>query len=103
MQTRYNGILTLRNGRRTVDGMVIESAATVHNNAELYTHDCVSEGTIAGTGMLWAHITSRHIGGEIGTLQVIIYYPVPERFVLPIVFGTLVSSENLWLPEGSLT
>jgi hypothetical protein len=103
MQTRHNGILTIHNGRRTVDGITIEAAAEVRNDAEIYTHTAISEGSITGTGTLWAHITSKPIGGVIGAMQVIIYYPVDKSFVLPIVIGALVSENNLRLPEGSLT
>jgi hypothetical protein len=104
MLTRINGTLTLRNGRRTLhDGIIIEAAATVHNDAEIHAYTVVSEGTISGSGTLWAHITSKPIEGIIDTLQVIIYYPVDKSFVLPIVFGALVSSDNILLPEGSLT
>jgi hypothetical protein len=103
MQTRIDGKLTLRNGRRTIDGIFIESSAIVRNDAELYTYSTVSEGTIEGNGTLWAHVTSRPIGGVISTLEVIIYYPIDKSFVLPIVFGALVSENNLQLPEGSLT
>jgi hypothetical protein len=103
MQTRTNGTLTLRTGRRTIDGIFIDSTAVVRNDAELYTYSTVSEGTIEGNGTLWAHITSRPIGGIISTLEVIIYYPIDKSFVLPIVFGALVSENNLNIPQGSLT
>jgi hypothetical protein len=103
MQTRTNGTLTLRTGRRTIDGIFIDSAAVVRNDSELYTHTTVSEGTIEGNGTLWAHISSRPIGGVISTLEVIIYYPIDKSFVLPIVIGALVSTDNIRLPEGSLT
>ncbi|MDR0704748.1 MAG: hypothetical protein LBF88_07130 [Planctomycetaceae bacterium] len=104
MQTRINGTLTLRNGRRTfLDGITIGEAATVHNDAEIHAYTVVSQGTIAGSGTLWAHITSRPIGGVIDTLQVIIYYPVDKSYVLPIVFGALYSSDTAPNVEGSLT
>jgi hypothetical protein len=103
MQTRINGTLTLRNGRRTIDALLITEDAVINNRAEIYTYSTVSEGTINGNGTLWAHISSRPIGGVISTLEVIIYYPIDKSFVLPIVFGALVSENNLRLPEGSLT
>jgi hypothetical protein len=103
MQFRNSGTLTLRNGRRTVDGITIEAGATVHNDAEIHAYTVVSEGTISGSGTLWAHITSKPIGGVISTLQVIIYYPVDKSFVLPIVFGALYSSDTAPTVEGSLT
>jgi hypothetical protein len=104
MQFRDSGTLTLQNGRRTLhDGIIISENAALDNRAELYTHDFVSEGTITGDGTIWAHISSKPIGGVISTLQVIIYYPVDKSFVLPIVFGALVSMDNILLPEGSLT
>jgi hypothetical protein len=103
MQTRHNGTLTLKTGRRTIDGIILESAATVLNNSEIYSHDFVSEGIIAGNGTIWAHVSSKPIGGAVSTLQVVIYYPVDKGFVLPIVIGAHASITNPNTTLGALT
>jgi hypothetical protein len=91
MQTRINGTLTLRNGRRTIDGIIITENAVLDNRAELYTYSTLSEGVIEGNGTLWAHVTSKPIGGGIDALQVIIYYPVEVGFVFPVPSGFILS------------
>jgi hypothetical protein len=103
MQTRHTGTLTLRTGRRTLDGLIIESTATVHNDSEIYSHDFVSEGTIEGNGTIWAHISSKPVGGTIDPFQIIIFYPVDKSFVLPIVIGAYVSITNPNTTLGALT
>jgi hypothetical protein len=103
MQTRHNGTLTLRNGRRTIDGILIEDAAAVRNESELYTYTTLSDGTIEGKGTWWAHVSSKTIGGIIDVQQVVIYYPVEENFIVPIVIGMLVSTKNTHEIEGELT
>lgn len=90
MQTRINGTLTLRNGRRTIDGIFITEDAVINNRAEIYTYSTVSEGTINGNGTLWAHVTSKPIGGIIATLQTIIYYG-----------DTIISLRYLQIMSGS--
>ena len=74
MLTLRNGTLTIRKGRLTVKDLVIESGATLQNDAEVYTYTTISDGTINGNGTLWAHVTSKHIGGLIAPLQTILYY-----------------------------
>jgi uncharacterized protein (DUF1697 family) len=92
MQTRINGILTLRTGRRTIDGILISENAAVDNRSELYTYSTVSEGIIAGNGTIWAHVSSKPIGGAISVLQTIIYYgdTIISRRYLQIMSGSCV-------------
>lgn len=90
MLTLRTGTLTIRKGRLTVGALRVESGATLRNDAEVYTTTTVSDGVISGTGTLWAHVSSRPIGGEIFSTQIIIYWPVDKRLVLPICYGGLV-------------
>lgn len=66
--------LTIREGRLTLDELVVEPGATVRNDSEIFTYTTLSEGEIAGRGTLWAHVSSKAIGGAIAPLQTIIYY-----------------------------
>jgi hypothetical protein len=103
MQTRYNGTLTLRHGKRTLDGILVAENAVIDNHAEIYTYTTLSAGIITGAGTWRAHVTSRPIGGLIDVQQIVIYYPVDAHFVLPIVVGMLVSTKNTHPIEGELT
>jgi hypothetical protein len=98
MLTRKNGTLTLRKGRRTLDGIIITDKAVLKNTSELYTYSTVSEGTIEGNGTIWAHVTSKHIGGVIAPLQTIIYYgdTIISRRYLQIMSGSCV----ITIPSG---
>ena len=90
MLTLRTGTLTIRTGRLTVDAVHIDEGAALHNDAEVYTRDFTSNGAIAGTGTTWAHVSSRPIGGTIAETQIIIYWPVDKRLVLPVCYGGLV-------------
>ena len=96
MLTLHDGTLTIRSGRLTVDGLLIEEGATLHNDAEVYTHTTLSEGTINGSGTLWAHVSSKAIGGAIAAIQTIIYYgqAVRRRFLQIQSGGYVVTSPS---------
>ena len=85
-----------------MDALIIKEGATVINDGEIYTHTTVSEGEIKGKGTLWAHVSSKAIGGTIDENQVVIYWPRVLGLVLPIVFGNLFSLPKQ-TGEGELT
>ena len=93
MITLRKGTLTIREGRLTAD-ICVEAGATLRNDAEVYTHTTLSDGEIAGSGTLWAHVTSKPIGGMIDDSQVIIYWPKVAALVLPMPFGNLFSIQK---------
>jgi hypothetical protein len=77
--------------------MTITDNAVLNNLAQLYTYSTISEGTINGNGTIWAHVTSKHIGGVIATLQTIIYYgDIINRRYLQIMSGSCV----ITIPSG---
>ena len=97
MLTLRTGTLTIRTGRLTVDAVHIDEGATLHNDAEVYTRDFTSNGAIAGTGTAWAHVSSKHIGGEIAALQTVIYYghqDVDRRFIQIQTVGYVITSPS---------
>ena len=102
MLTLRNGTLTIREGRLTLhDGLVIDAGATLHNDAEVYTHTTISYGEIAGNGTLWAWwVTSEFIGGIIGTSQTVVYYgdrPVDSKWI-QVMSGSIIVTPptNRW-------
>jgi hypothetical protein len=98
MLTLINATLTLRSGRLNVDGVTLDENAVLNNRAELYTYSTASEGTITGNGTIWAHVTSKPIGGVIDVLQTIIYYgdTIISKRYLQIMSGSYVITS----PEG---
>jgi hypothetical protein len=93
MFTLNTGTLTLRTGRLTLqDGIEIADDAVLNNLSEVYTYSTVSTGTINGNGTIWAHVTSKHIGGTVAPLQTIIYYgdTIISRRYLQIMSGSCV-------------
>lgn len=98
MQTRRNGILTLRRGRRTLDGIHVENGAAVQNDAEMYTYATRSEGEILGTGTLWAHVSSRPVGGTVAALHTVIYYG--EQYVTQRYIQIMSGSFTVSSPSG---
>ncbi len=92
MFTLRNGELTIRKGRLTCD-MTVEAGASLRNDAEVFSHTFVSHGEIKGRGTIWAHVSSKPIGGVVDPLQIIIYWPkeAAAKFVLPVCCGNLFS------------
>lgn len=86
-----SGELRIRNGTFSVSELQIEEGATLCNEAEVRTHTTVSAGEIRGHGTLWAHVSSKFIGGVIDRYQIVIYWPREWRMVLPMPFGKLFS------------
>ena len=99
MLTIRNGTLTINSGRLTVDGLLIEEGATLHNDAEVHTTTTVSNGNITGNGTLWAWwLTSEFIGGTIDAAQTVTYFgdrPKEHRFI-QLQFGNIY----VGLPSG---
>lgn len=103
MQTRRSGTLTRRSGRLTIDGMTVGAGATVVNGGVIHTWTTVSAGTVTGAGTWWARYdTSKPIGGVIDAQQIIVYWPFDRRFVLPVVYGGLLSLHKI-IGDGGVT
>lgn len=103
MQNRYSGTLIRHRGKLTIDAVMLHENAVVVNNGIVHTWTTVSSGTISGTGTWWARYdTSKPIGGEIASTQIIIYWPFDRQFVLPVVFGGLICIPKTQ-GEGGLT
>ena len=103
MQTRYNGTLTRYGGRLELDEIILHENATVVNYGVIFTWTTISSGKIEGRGEWWARYdTSRPIGGEIASTQIIIYWPFDRRFTLPVVYGGLVCIPKL-KGDGGIT
>ena len=103
MRTRYHGTLTRYGGRLELDEIILHENATIVNHGVIHTWTTISSGSIRGTGTWWARYdTSRPIGGEIATSQIIIYWPFDQRFVLPVVCGGLICIPKTQ-GEGGLT
>lgn len=94
MLTLYDGELTVREGRLTIDELFIDEEAILKNDAETYTYATVSAGMIDGKGTLWAHVSSKAIGGLVAPLQTIIYYgiQVVTRRYLQLMSGSYAVS-----------
>ena len=77
--------------------MTVEAGASLRNDAEVYTHTFVSHGEIKGRGTIWAHVSSKPIGGNIAPLHTIIYYgaQVIKRRYLQIMDGSFVVSASV--------
>ncbi|HBT78350.1 MAG TPA: hypothetical protein DEB39_15820 [Planctomycetaceae bacterium] len=73
-EIKDDAVLTIREGRLTVEELCIEAGAIVKNDSEIYTYTTLSEGSLIGKGTLWAHISSKVIGGIVAPLQTVIYY-----------------------------
>lgn len=103
MQTRRNGTLTRYRGRLTLDGLILRETATVVNHGLIHTWTTISDGTVRGSGTWWARYdTSKPVGGEIESTQIIVYWPTGRRFVLPVVCGGLICIPDN-IGEGGLT
>lgn len=92
----HEGELAIQEGRLMVDELAIEKNAIVRNESEIYTYTTVSEGEIVGKGTLWAHISSKAIGGVIAPLQTIIYYGIQtiKRRYIQLMSGSYIASTS---------